>query len=221
MFDIGGDLGKALTFTPNLLTTGARFVGDALSQRDGGSAASPYLSAEASKKARKDDLEEGYAVGRKEFYDDPEMQRLRARREDLSKGFSGNELGAQRKEASDQISGQRSQYLNSLQGNLAKAGVGGARGAAMQASADNQFLNQKASAERKMLLDDAGLKRQGIDDLQNFIFNQKYGTLGTGLGYAQMGVADRTASQAAAANSQTSDGGIFGDLMRPFFGGRK
>lgn len=169
--------------------------------------------------ARNADMEAGYKKGREIFYDDPDMQDLRNRRMDLSKGYNGQELGAMRAQAQGEIQGQRSAYLKSLQGRTAKAGIGGARAAAMGAAADKGFQQNRAEMERKMALDNAGMVRQGTNDLQDFLFRQKYGTLGTGLGYAQLGVADRNADAQAAIASKERPKGLLTQITEPFIGG--
>lgn len=166
--------------------------------------------------ARQQDLAAGYAQGQKEFYDDPDMKQLRQRREDLSKGYSGQELGALRAQARGEIAGQRNQYLRQLQSNLARRGVAGARAAAAGGAADQGYARQAQEAERKMLLDNAQLTRQGTSDLQDFLFRQKYGKLGTGLGYAQLGVADRTGKAQAEAN-RPQERGLLGNLLGGLF----
>lgn len=147
------------------------------------------------------DYEKGRARGVEEFYNDPDMQMLRQRQEDLSKGYSGAELGAKREEARSAIQGQRQGYQRQLAGRVGRAGIGGARAAAMQAGADKGFMQAGAEAERKMLLDNAALTRQGVGSLQDFIFRQKYGTLGSAIGEQQAGLAERGKYAAAQANS--------------------
>lgn len=169
--------------------------------------------------ARSADMEAGYKRGREIFYDDPDMKDLRARRMDLSKGYNGQELGAMRGQAQSEIEGQRSNYMRAMQGKLAKAGVGGARAAAMGAAADKGFQQNRAEMERKMTLDNAGMVREGTKDLQDFLMRQKYGMLGTGLGYAQLGVADRTADAQAAIASKERPKGFVGQLWEDTVGG--
>lgn len=159
---------------------------------------------------RKKDLEEGKAEGRRLFYDDPDMQDIRSRRKDLAEGYSGQELGALRGVARGEIEGARKGYLANLAGNIGRAGVGGARAAAMKASANQGFQKNIADAERKMLLDSAQMKRQGTGDYQDFLMRQRFGQLATSLGYGQLGVADRGAvAQANAANSGGGGGTIW------------
>lgn len=139
---------------------------------------------------------QGRAVGEHDFITDPGFQEMLGRRQDLAQGYNGQELGALKSGAMHEIQGQRQGYLNNLRGNLAKQGVGGARAAAMQGAADQKFAGTQADAEGKILLDSAKVKRQGIDDLQDFLFKQKYGVLGTGIAYGQI-------AQAAAANTKS------------------
>lgn len=185
-------------------------------QGEGQQNSSPMMGSNAA--ARNADMEAGYAKGKELFYDDPDMQDLRNRRMDLSKGYDGQELGALRGQARSEIEGQRSNYLRSLAGKTARGGIGGARAAAMQASADKGFQQNRADMERKMTLDNANMVRQGTDSLQDFLMRQKYGTLGTGLGYAQLGVADRSADAQAAIAGKEQDRGIFGNILKPLFG---
>ena len=76
----------------------------------------------------------GRAMGKKEFTADPEWQRMKKMREDLAKGYSGQELGALRDQSRAELSAQRQQALQKLRSNLSKGGVGGARAAAIEGS---------------------------------------------------------------------------------------
>ena len=105
-----------------------------------------------------------------------------------------------------------------MSSNLARGGVGGARGAAIRGANDQKYATINADNERKMALDSANMVRSGTNDLQDFIFRQKYGMLGTCLGYGQLGVADRTTAETAKINNQAQDRGIFGNILKPFFG---
>lgn len=173
----------------------------------------PAAPSGANADARYADIEAGNTAGRKEFYEDPEMQALKKKREELAKGYSGTEYGALRENARAESAGQRQSYLDSLRGKLARAGVGGARGAAVQGAADQKYAGQRAEQERKLALDSANLQRQGQSDLQDFIFRQKYGTLGTGLSYGQLGAQDRGSAAALAAANAKGDKGILGNLL--------
>ena len=166
---------------------------------------------------RENDLAAGYAKGREIFYDDPEMKALKARREDLAKGYSGEELGAIRQTARGEVAGQRDSDQRRLTSNLARGGVGGARGAAIRGATDQKYATINADNERKMALDSANMVRSGTNDLQDFIFRQKYGMLGTGLGYGQLGVSDRTAAQQTALNNQQGKKGFLSGILDSIF----
>lgn len=167
--------------------------------------------------ARKKDIDEGMAEGRRLFYDDPDMQDIRGRRKDLAEGYSGAELGALRGVARGEIQGARKGYLANLSGNIGRAGVGGARAAAMKSAADQGFQKNIADSERKMLLDSAQMKRQGTSDYQDFLMRQRFGQLGTGLGYGQLGVSDRGAAASAAAAGQQPKQGFLGSFLSGIF----
>jgi hypothetical protein len=163
------------------------------------------------------DYDVGLARGKQEFYDDPDMLSLRAKREDLAKGFDGQELGALREQARSDLSGQRSKYLGQLSSNLAKGGVGGARAAAMRGAADANFAGKRAEQERAINVEQANQIRKGTDSLQDFYFRQKYGKLGSAITEQQLGVAERTAAaQTAAAMFQPKKGAVgqlLGDIL--------
>ncbi len=182
----------------------------------GGQSSQPAINADKSKNARNADIQAGYAEGRRLFYDNPDMQASRARLQDLSKGYNGQELGALRSSANSEIQGQRGQYLRQIGAKAARGGVGGARAAAIQGGADQGFMKKKADAERAMTLDNAKLVRDGNKDLQDFLMQQRFGELSTGLGYGQLGVSDRGAEQAAAAAAKQPKKGIIGQIFEGF-----
>lgn len=155
---------------------------------------------------RAGDYDTGMRRGTEIFYNDPDMMAMRDKLIGLSKGYSGEELGALRSKAISGIEGARSKYLQNLSGNLAKQGVGGARAAAMKGAADVGFSGQRAGAEREMALDSAKMQRQGVQDLGSFLMRQKYGTLASALGEAQLGSSDYAAEQQAKAASKGDSG---------------
>lgn len=201
----------------NLATGGAYGVGDVATGHNASEEARrrqvPLPSQQDAEYARNKDLEAGYVKGREIFQDDPKMKEMLATREDLAKGLDGQQLGAMRESGRTAIEGQRSGYLNQLGARAAKAGIGGARAAAMQGAADKGFQANKAENERKMIVDNAGLVRQGQDSLQEFMLRQKYGELGTGIGYAQLGVSDRQNAQANAIANKEPKKGLIGSIF--------
>lgn len=142
----------------------------------------------------------GASVGQKEFIDNPEMQRLKGIREEYAKGYSGEETGNIRQTARGEIAGSQQAAQRQLASKMARGGVGGARGAAMAGAQAQQGAKTVADAERKMALDSANMKRQGAADLQDFIFRQKMGKMGTAAGFMSTGSADFAAQQSQAAN---------------------
>jgi hypothetical protein len=162
----------------------------------------PSFNAEERRAQRIKDYATGSAMGQNEFVDDPEMQRLKAKREELAKGYDGQETAALRDQARREIAGQRSNYLSQMRSNLAKGGVGGARGAAVQNAASEKYAQQGAESERKLALDSAQMKRQGINDLQDFIFRQKLGKTGLAYGQQALGSADYAAEKGVQAANQ-------------------
>lgn len=166
---------------------------------------------------RNADMAEGSKYGQELFVNDPEMQQLKQRYAEQSQGYSGSEFGALRAGARAEMAGERASAQNSLQGKAAKQGVTGARAAAMSGAANEKYVGQQAQAERQMAVDNAKMIRQGTNDLSSFIMRQKMGVLGTSLGFAQMGVADRTgAAQQALAEKKEDKGWVNDFLGNPF-----
>lgn len=144
---------------------------------------------------RRGQFNAGAALGQEEFYNDPDMIKMRATREDLAKGYSGSELGALRGESKANVEGQRSSYISQLKNNMAKSGVGGARGAAMINEANQKSAAAGAEGERKVLLDSANVKRQGVDSFQDFLMRQKLGKLGLAYGQQSLASSDYAAEK--------------------------
>jgi hypothetical protein len=155
---------------------------------------------------RASDYQYGAQQGTNLFYNDPNMQALQDQRIDLSKGYSGGELGAMQSNTIQNMQGQRSQYLQQMQGKLARQGVGGARAAAMQGATDVGMQEKGNEAQRNMLLDSAKMKRQGVNDLQDFLMKQKYGVQASALGQEQLGSSDYAAQQQRNAANGGSSG---------------
>lgn len=144
----------------------------------------------------------GSALGQKEFYDDPDMQKISSMKEDLAKGYDSAELGSLRGESKANVEGQISAYLRTLQNNMAKGGVGGARAAAMTDQANQKYAAQGAENERKVLLDNAKTKREGLNEFFDYKMKQKLGKLGLAYGQQSLASADYGADkQVQAANS--------------------
>ncbi len=142
----------------------------------------------------------GTSIGQREFEQDPEMQRLKRLRDQYAQGFNSDELSGIRAEARGQVAGQAAADQRRLVSNLGRGGVGGARAAAIRNQSAMQSQSLTNEVERKLAVDSAQMQRQGVNDLQDFIFRQKLGKLGTGAAFAQMGSADYAAQQARMAN---------------------
>lgn len=143
----------------------------------------------------------GQMLGKRQFSGDADWQRLKKMREEGTQGFSAPELSALRAESRGEQQGQRQAALQRLRSNLAKGGVGGARAAAIQGSQDVQQQRGAADAERKLLLDEAQMKRQGQSDLQDLIMREKMGEAGYTFGTAGLQSANKAAQAARNANS--------------------
>lgn len=168
--------------------------------------------------ARNADIEAGYKKGRELFYDDPDMQMLRQKRMDLSQGYNSPELGAFREQARGELAGEGANAIRRQAGQQARAGIGGARAAAGQAATASSLQGKRAEMERKMAMDQSQMVRQGTNDLQSFLMRQRFGELSTGLGQAQLGVADRGAQMQADIAGRQQPQGIFGTMMNTVFG---
>lgn len=148
----------------------------------------------------------GLDLGKRVFSGDPDIQRLQSQREELSKGYDGQELGAMRGLARSEMDANRQKAIQTLRSNLGRGGVGGARGAAVEAAANNKLQATSQDTERKMLLDQANMKRTGVNDLQDFLFRKKFGESAFGIGNAQLGAADDAALAARDANKEKEPG---------------
>ena len=143
--DIAKVANPVMYFANNAITGGA--VNRALSPTQATSTLSGAGAAD-----RERDLAAGRARGKEIFYDDPDMKMMREKREDLAKGYSGQELGAIRQTARGEIAGQRNNYLRNMHSNLARGGVGGARGAAVRGAADQKLLKAGLTRKERWLL---------------------------------------------------------------------
>lgn len=168
--------------------------------------------------ARQKDMDAGYKKGREIFYDDPDMQDLRTKNEDLAKGYDGETLGALKGQANAEAQGNRAGQLRDLEGKAARGGIGGARAAGIVGAANKKSQDSYNEMQRKMTIDNADQVSKGTKGLQDFIMGQKYGELGTGLGYAQLGVTDRSADAQAQAANRKENKGVIGQLLSPLEG---
>lgn len=185
-----------------------------LGMDQGGGESNPYATAISGDRAA------DFAAGKKrgdEIFNSQDMLDIQKRKDDLSKGYNGAELGALRAQGKNQIAGQQAAYSSALGSKLARAGVGGARAAAMQGAQNVGFNKNTADFENKLTADNAALIRAGEQDATDFALRRKYGGLSTELGYGQLGVNERAGDKALAANNKKEDKGIIGNLLDGLF----
>ena len=157
------------------------------------------------------DLMSGYNlgadVGRREFYQDPTMVEIENIRRRGLEGYDAGALGALRATARGELAGQQSQYLQKLRSMQARQGVSGSRAIASIGAAQQANNKNTATAENKMMLDQAAEVRKGEDKYADFRMRQKYGQMSTGAGFAQASSAQNAAQKqkdAAFSNSGNS-----------------
>jgi hypothetical protein len=162
--------------------------------------------------------------------DDQEIQDVLARYKTLSEeGLSAPESLAKREQAFQGIGRAQTQAEAQLQARLAQAGVrGGAAGAQFRDLAV-QGLQQRANVERDIFLESESLKRENLGKFADALGQVKTFDLGqaarekdiilsAGMGYAQMGQAERTAFLQAnaaekAAAAQAAAACFYGDTF--------
>lgn len=135
--------------------------------------------------------------------------------ERLAKGLTAPEMQAQRDVALQGIGQQTAQSRRALAAIQARQGVRGATAAAQQMGIEQSAQKQRQEFERNLLLGQRQAEIQGLgllQESQRFDLGQaareKFGEIQAGLGFAQLGVAERagirgaqSASQAAAAQA--------------------
>lgn len=149
---------------------------------------------------RASDTNYGQMIGEQAFQT-PEMMQMQRLREDLAKGYSGEAGGAIRETARREIADQQQAQARKLGSAAARGGVGGARGAAMQAANTRKGGEAVADAERKMAVDSFQMQQKGADNLQDYLFRKTFAKLGAGGAYASMGSADYAAEKGVQANT--------------------
>jgi len=166
-----------------------------------------------SAQARENDFTLGRVTGKDVFYS-PEMQAVAAKLKTQAKGYTPQEISAARAINNKKVEGIRTGSIRQVEGQAGKGQMGGARAAAMQGIADSGHLTNKLETERRLANDSAGQMRKGNNDAATFIMNQRFGELGTGLGFAGLGAADRASdAQIAIANRETKKG-LLGNLLK-------
>jgi hypothetical protein len=150
----------------------------------------------------------------------PEYTAVMNRYKDMSQGLNAEEMRAAREQMARGQQGAASGAMRSLYSNQAKSGIRGGMAGAQAARVGRQIASDRTAAEQKLMLDNYALKRQGLQDYSGAINRDISGELGTGVGYAGLGVSDRTAAQQAAVAQamQAANNRQSGGLLSWIFG---
>jgi len=180
-------------------------------------AAASAAKIQASKEARTADVKEGQAFGNEvlgpeglgRLGTDAGIQETMGKFKDIAdQGLSRGELAAERAQATRSIDSSTQTSQRSLQAQLARSGVKGAVAGQQQMGVAFQGMQQKADLSQNLFLKSEQIKRQGLEnfsakqgEVKSFDLGQaakeKDIQLQSGLGFAQMGSAERTAQYAA------------------------
>jgi hypothetical protein len=147
---------------------------------------------------------------------DKEVTDALARKKEISEqGLSRQELAAERAQATRSIDSSTQTASRGLQAKLAKMGVKGSVAGQQLVQAEMQGAQQKADLSQNLFLKSEQIKREGLKD-----FSQRQGDIKTfdlgqsakekdiimqsGLGFAQMGSAERTSEMQAKYSKEAS-----------------
>lgn len=195
------------------------------------------LSSAAQQKARGEDV----AIGR-EFAREVvpagslgrlgENENIQAVLSQMSQGLQGmgsQEMQARRDLATEQIGGATETARRRLAAAQARAGVRGATAGAQQSNIISQGIQARAGFERDLMLQNRAAQQTAAQDLlagqmevTKFDLSQaareRLAELSTGLGFAQIGSAERAGKAAAgasvaAAQAQRPSGGLMGGIL--------
>lgn len=165
--------------------------------------------------------DEDMAAGRRAWADilsrNPEYGANLARMKDMSQGLNAQEMTAAREQMARGLQGQEQGAMRRLYSNQARSGIRGGMAGAQQMRLAQSNNQQRQAAEQKMLLDNYAIRKQGLQDYSGAVNRGISGEMATSMGYAGLGVADRTAAQQAAASAAASaannrQGGFFSFL---------
>jgi hypothetical protein len=147
-----------------------------------------------SKVARDADIDAGEKLGKK-YFDTPEMQEILRRRMAFANGLTDPEFAAVRQRGDDEINTAMQTGLRALRSNQAASGI---RGGAAGAQALNLLANinsQRQKMANELAIQDIAMRRQGLNDYEGSYTGQRANILGTAMGNAGLGSADRTSAQ--------------------------
>lgn len=158
---------------------------------------------------------------------DPEIQAAMARtKRESEQGLSAEEFAAQRSKAFEGIDRAGQTASRGLQASLARMGVKGATAGQQLAGVELGTVKEKAGIERDLFLKSADVQRQAFSDFKQSLGDVKSFDLGqqaketdivlqSGLGFAQLGSAEKIAelqakAQADAARARQSANSCWG-----------
>ena len=197
------------------------------------------LSAAASQQARLSDLAAGRAFGKSvigtgslgRLSQRTDMQQVIQSLRGQLQGFNAPQLQALREQATTGISGATEGARRRLAAAQARAGLRGGTAASQQAGVLQSGIQARAQAEQQLLAKQRGAQLEGAQalfqtsgDINRFDLAQaareKQAQLGAGLGFAQLGAAERGAKTAAGASVAAAQAAApKGGLLSTMFGG--
>lgn len=181
------------------------------------------LTPEQARAQRDNDFQGGLDKWKGLYSDDPEIMRLKQMREGGMQGLNSEEMEANRTQTMGAMRGQQQGMMRQLLSQQGRSGVRGGLAVAQQRQLGNDQTTQRMDAERKMLLDNYALKQAGQDKYQQFVQQDKLGSLTQGTAEAGLGVSDRTGylqaliGQAMANKAGEKSGGFMSDLFSSIF----
>lgn len=154
---------------------------------------------------------------------DPDIENVLQKRREFAQGLTGEEMAGQRDVATQNINQATQTQSRELRAAQARAGLRGGTAANQQMQVLAQGAQQKAEFERDLMLRNREAQIQGVGELEasatgvrKFDLAQaaaeKQAVATGALGFAQLGVAERTSKAAADAQAQSaaaSSGGCF------------
>jgi len=130
---------------------------------------------------------EPYKLDRQEFANvEGVPQQILDLRQRALGGLSSGEQNAMRGSAIQNIQGTTRNLQNTLGRNQARQGVRGGIAFAQGEAIRKQALDARAGSERNILLRDADIRRQALNDLQGYVGKERYGAGAENLAEAQI-----------------------------------
>jgi hypothetical protein len=147
----------------------------------------------------------GEGLGR--IGEDPAIAAMEAQAQELAQGFSSQEMTARREAGIQNIQGATQAQMRQQQAALARSGVKGAAAGAQLGNIAMQGLQSRQNLERDLIIADRDAKSQGLAQASQMITGnrqfdiaqaakEKDIALQAGLGFGQMGSAERGAEAA-------------------------